>query len=85
MGLDLNCPGSRLIKSPVPEYVVCPNCGEEVEIWSDEVRATCPKCKAVVARERLPSCAEWCRSAEACLGSEAYAHLQRKADGPPDS
>ncbi len=75
MTMERYCPGSRLFKSPVPEDVPCPRCGEQVEIWSDEVRATCPKCKSEVTREQLPSCADWCASAETCLGPEAYARL----------
>ncbi len=34
---------------------LCPKCGYEVEMFSDEQRATCPKCKAKVVRETAPS------------------------------
>ena len=47
------CPGSLLFKDPRPDYVDCPNCGEEVEIWSDEPLARCLNCGFWVKYERL--------------------------------
>lgn len=81
MGLNKFCPGSIGLKQPKPEYKKCPNCGEEVEIWSDEVRATCGKCHTRVFREQAPSCIEWCAAAEQCVGPELYKRfmMERKA------
>ncbi len=61
------CPGqdSRNIQA---ETIKCPECGYVLEIFSDEVRARCPDCKRLVKRERLPSCADWCKSAGLCFG-----------------
>ena len=28
----VGCPGRDLVKRPFPEYVICPNCGAEVEL-----------------------------------------------------
>ena len=37
-------PGARFLRQPRPEMFECPDCGEEVEIWSDEIRGTCSAC-----------------------------------------
>ncbi len=72
------CPGSTSLKSPTPEYFPCPSCHNEVEIWTDEVKTTCPNCKTVVFKDRQMSCIDWCQYAEKCFGEEAY----RKIKGP---
>jgi len=63
----LRCPGrdSRFLKI---ELVKCKNCGYEVEVFSDELKVKCPKCKKDVFREKLPSCLDWCKYAQLCLG-----------------
>lgn len=30
--------------TPVPELVICPECGCEMELWSDEEEALCTVC-----------------------------------------
>ena len=30
--------------APVPEFVTCPKCGEEIELWSDEEETVCVFC-----------------------------------------
>lgn len=30
------CPGLSQFTRPKPEYIRCPHCGGQVEIWSDE-------------------------------------------------
>jgi len=67
-----DCPGARDLKRPKPENIKCPSCGEEVEIWTDETRATCPKCKKVITRKQDLSCIEWCKYAKECVGEELY-------------
>lgn len=66
------CPGARFIRQPKPELFDCPNCGAEVEIWTDELKRTCPRCKTVVLRYQDQSCLEWCKLAPTCVGQEAY-------------
>ena len=29
---------------PVPEFITCPKCGEEIELWSDEEETACLFC-----------------------------------------
>ncbi len=66
------CPGAKHIRQPKPEIFICPNCGEEVEIWTDEIKATCPKCKTIVYKFQDMSCIEWCKMAKDCIGEMAY-------------
>jgi ribosomal protein S27AE len=69
------CPGQDTRKLRV-ELHKCPQCGSEVEIFSDEVRIKCQKCGTVVFKENLPTCIEWCASARQCLGEERWQQLQ---------
>jgi len=68
------CPGNdgRNLRVEVHK---CPNCGAGVEIFSDETRVRCQKCKTMVYRERMPSCIEWCSAAKQCLGEERWQAL----------
>ena len=67
-----NCPGSQKFKQPQPECLKCPFCGEEVEIWTDEVEVRCQKCGKVVARKDGQSCLDWCKYAKECVGEDIY-------------
>ena len=71
------CPGAKILRQPRPEMFDCPQCGEEVEIWSDEIRGTCGACGKAVFREGLPSCVEWCKYGKECVGEEAFGTYQR--------
>lgn len=66
------CPGSKLLRQPAPELYPCPNCGAEVEIWSDEFKRACPKCRKMVLRPGGMSCLEWCKQARECVGEATY-------------
>lgn len=70
------CPGSKLLREPMPEDITCQECRGSVEIWTHELKATCPNCGATVFRERAPSCIDWCRFAEECIGPELYAQIK---------
>jgi NADH pyrophosphatase NudC (nudix superfamily) len=63
----MKCPGvdPRFLKAETRD---CPHCGYEVEIFSDEVKVRCPKCKKYVYRKNLPSCLDWCRYGSECRG-----------------
>ena len=78
--MPFECPGSEKFRQPKPEYIKCPACGEEVEIWTDEVKTTCPACKAAVLRREELSCLDWCKYAKECVGEAAYNNfLKNKA------
>ena len=83
------CPGQDTRKLRV-EVHKCPQCGAEVELFSDETRIKCLKCGTMVFREKLPSCISWCASERQCLGEERWqqimgdkdeAHKQVKPEG----
>jgi len=72
-----SCPGARSLKDIRPEYVRCPHCQTEVEIWTDEYRARCPTCHAWVYREQGLTCLDWCAEAERCVGAARLAAYRR--------
>lgn len=76
MVYDKSCPGSRTIREPRPEYINCPDCGAEVEIWTDELKATCSSCGNKVYRAQQASCIDWCPHARECVGPEVYERLK---------
>lgn len=69
------CPGQdeRNIKARI---IDCPDCGYKIEIFSDEAKANCPKCKSLVCRVKLPSCIDWCKSARECIGEKRWRQLK---------
>ena len=69
------CPGQNPRNLRAALYK-CPNCGAEVEIFSDEMRVKCGECGEYVYRERIPSCIDWCASARQCLGEERWKELR---------
>lgn len=73
--MSYKCPGQddRNIK---PQIITCPDCGWKIEIFSDEIKVRCPKCKGLACRQRLPSCVDWCRSARECIGEEKWQELK---------
>lgn len=79
MGFEF-CPGSKSFRQPQPEVMKCPSCSQEVEIWTDEIQATCPNCKQVLMREAGVSCFDWCKYAKECVGIQVYnKYVQNKA------
>jgi len=71
------CPGQDMRGITVSLHK-CPQCGETVEMFSDELKRRCPKCKTEVRKDRIPSCIEWCRFAKKCLGEERFKELMRE-------
>lgn len=71
----LKCPGQdkRDIKA---EIIKCPDCGYGIEIFSDEIKISCPNCKSLACRARLPTCADWCKFAKLCVGEEKWKLLK---------
>ena len=69
------CPGRDARNMRAAMYK-CPNCGAEVEMFSDELKIRCRKCGEYVYKENVPSCIEWCASARQCLGEERWKALQ---------
>ncbi len=65
------CPGQDSRKRSA-ESVICPECGYMAEIFSDEFNVKCPKCGNLICKERLPSCADYCKAARECIGEEKW-------------
>lgn len=70
--MDLFCPGAKLLRHPTPEIFECAVCGEEVEIWSDEIKGKCLSCGTTTMKDTHMSCLEWCASGKECVGEAAY-------------
>ncbi|MDY6965123.1 MAG: hypothetical protein SVM80_04030 [Halobacteriota archaeon] len=68
------CPGASDIRSPTIQIKKCPECGSEVEIFTDEMQAKCDRCGFTVYND-LQSCIKWCKYAIECVGEETYNRL----------
>ncbi|MFB3882560.1 MAG: hypothetical protein ACE149_14935 [Armatimonadota bacterium] len=69
------CPGAKAFTQPTPEFIPCPSCHAEVEIWTDEIEAKCSSCGTMVSREMLQGCIDYCEAAKECLGEALYNKL----------
>lgn len=72
------CPGAKGFRQPEPQNIKCAFCGSEIEIWSDETKASCPKCRKITYRDQKPGCIEWCKHAKECVGKEKYNKYMRE-------
>jgi hypothetical protein len=70
------CPGAINVREARPEPTVCPVCGGEAELWSDERAGRCHHCGSELKREMGPSCYQWCKFAADCIGEEKLAKLK---------
>jgi len=69
------CPGS-LAGTPTLKIKKCPECGNEVEIFSNDVKVKCDKCGFEIYND-VESCIQWCKYAKACVGEQLYRKLKR--------
>ncbi len=69
------CPGQDSRKASA-ETIICPGCGYAAEIFSDEIKVVCPRCKNLICKERLPTCLDWCQAARECIGEEKFKQLK---------
>ena len=77
--MEAKCPGQD-IRNLTSEFYTCPNCGSQVEMFSDELRIRCRKCKQFVYKDGAPSCIDWCPSAKQCIGEERWNELRGHAE-----
>ncbi|MGQ9825930.1 MAG: arsenate reductase/protein-tyrosine-phosphatase family protein [Desulfotomaculales bacterium] len=70
------CPGS-LGNTPTLKVKKCPECGGEVEVFSNDVRVRCDRCGFTVYND-VASCIQWCKYARECVGEELYRKLKKK-------
>jgi len=76
---DKGCPGSVNIKG-TPEIIIkiCPTCGNEIEIFTNELTAICGQC-GFTAYNDMQSCISWCKYARECVGDDIYEqYIQKK-------
>jgi len=71
------CPGAANLRTPTLTIKKCPRCGEEVEVFSTDIKVACGKCGLVIYNDLL-SCIQWCRYARECVGEETYQRLMLK-------
>lgn len=57
----------------------CPQCGNEIEIFSIDTSAVCEKCGYTVYNDSL-NCVQWCQYARKCVGDEMYENLMKVAE-----
>jgi hypothetical protein len=81
MAISRSCPGAQLLKEARPEFITCPHCQNEVEVWSDEFRARCGVCHAWVYRQQGATCLDWCAQAERCVGASTLARYRQTRKG----
>ena len=74
------CPGTANLRTPTLAVKKCPQCGNEVEIFSNEPSATCGRCGLVIWNDSA-SCIRWCRYAEECMGPEAVGRFREREKG----
>lgn len=71
------CPGSSNVRTPTITTKDCPECGEEVEIFSNEMQVRCSSCGFTIYND-LQSCIQWCNYAKECVGEELYERLKKE-------
>ena len=69
------CPGSAFIRTPTLTIRICPECGTEVEVFSNDKSVDCMGCGFTVYNDQQ-SCIDWCKYARECFGDEVYERLR---------
>ncbi len=68
----MKCPGqdTRYWKPDSIFETTCPNCGEKIEFFKDEVSKKCRNCGQTLINPKMDfGCASYCKFAEQCIGS----------------
>jgi transposase len=76
-----HCPGAANLRTPTLTIKKCPQCGEEVEVFSNDVKVTCQNCGFTIYND-ITSCIQWCRYARECVGDEVYLRLTAQKTKP---
>ncbi len=74
-----HCPGAANLRTPTLAIKKCPQCGEEIEVFSNDLSVNCSRCGFTVYNDTA-SCIRWCRHARECLGEELYNRLAGRQD-----
>ena len=68
------CPGAADLRRPEIKIKNCPECGEEVELFSTDIKVKCSNCGFLVYTD-FESCIKWCKYAKECVGEDLYKEL----------
>lgn len=71
------CPGAANIKTPTLKIRRCPECGDEIEVFSNDFSAKCKGCGFTIY-EDIDSCIKWCKYANKCVGEEFLKRYKNK-------
>ncbi len=74
-----HCPGAANLRTPTLSIRKCPQCGEEVEIFSNDLKVRCPNCGFLIYND-VQSCIQWCKFAKECVGPELYEKFAKKSE-----
>ena len=74
-----HCPGAANLRTPTLAIKKCPHCGEEMELFSNDISVKCSGCGFMVYND-IQSC--WCRHAKECIGEEMYTKLMERKNTP---
>jgi hypothetical protein len=69
-----HCPGAANLRTPTLSVKKCPRCGEDVELFSNDISVKCSTCGFEVYND-IMSCVQWCKYAKECVGDEAYGRI----------
>jgi DNA-directed RNA polymerase subunit RPC12/RpoP len=63
----------------------CPQCGNPVEFWKDDVKRSCPGCGKILFNPGIGDCClAWCEKAAECIGNrdiEEWKRLTEQENG----
>ena len=63
-------------RTPTIMEKICPQCGEEIEMFSIDTEVACENCGFVAYNDTL-SCVQWCKYARQCVGDDMYEHMMK--------
>ena len=66
-------------RTPTIIEKTCPQCGNEIELFSSDTEVTCDNCGFIVYNDTL-SCVQWCKYARQCVGDEMYEVMMKIAE-----
>ena len=66
-------------RTPTIHEKICPQCGNEIELFSIDTSVACEKCGFIAYNDTL-SCVQWCAHAKQCVGEEMYNQMMAIAE-----
>ena len=63
-------------RTPTIHEKICPQCGNEIEMFSIDTSMACEHCGFVAYNDTL-SCVQWCQYARKCVGDATYEKMMQ--------